>query len=121
MIALFFVIPLPLQEHLTRNVISWDELIVLGSSLSRGVSHLHSDRLPCGRPKVRRPDRGGHTCFKTDIGGVVHPSRICAFGDWIKKCFFEHVNQESSESECLLTCKNVFNFLKIYPRLALLH
>lgn len=40
------------QEHLTRNVISWEELQVLGSSLARGVAHLHSDRLPCGRPKV---------------------------------------------------------------------
>lgn len=51
------VIPPPLQEYLTRNVISWDELIVLGSSLARGVSHLHSDRLPCGRPKVRGPNQ----------------------------------------------------------------
>lgn len=44
--------PSALQEHLTRNVISWEELKVLGSSLAWGVSHLHSDRLPCGRPKV---------------------------------------------------------------------
>uniref|UniRef100_A0A673C600 TGF-beta receptor type-2 n=1 Tax=Sphaeramia orbicularis TaxID=375764 RepID=A0A673C600_9TELE len=41
-----------LQEHLTRHMISWDELRVLGSSLARGVAHLHSDHLPCGRPKV---------------------------------------------------------------------
>lgn len=36
-----------------HNVISWQELQVLGSSLAQGVAHLHSDRLPCGRPKVR--------------------------------------------------------------------
>lgn len=41
-----------LQEHLTHHVINWEELKILGSSLARGVSHLHSDRLPCGRPKV---------------------------------------------------------------------
>lgn len=41
-----------LQEHLTHHVISWQELHVLSSSLARGVAHLHSDRLPCGRPKV---------------------------------------------------------------------
>lgn len=41
-----------LQEHLTHNVVSWEELKILGSSLARGVSHLHSDRLPCGRSKV---------------------------------------------------------------------
>uniref|UniRef100_A0AAV2MB37 TGF-beta receptor type-2 n=1 Tax=Knipowitschia caucasica TaxID=637954 RepID=A0AAV2MB37_KNICA len=40
-----------LQEYLTRHVISWEDLQVLGSSLSRGVAHLHSDHLPCGRPK----------------------------------------------------------------------
>uniref|UniRef100_A0AAZ1WW92 Serine/threonine-protein kinase receptor n=1 Tax=Oreochromis aureus TaxID=47969 RepID=A0AAZ1WW92_OREAU len=41
-----------LQEYLTHHVISWQELQVLSSSLARGVAHLHSDRLPCGRPKV---------------------------------------------------------------------
>lgn len=46
-----------LQEHLTHNVISWEELKILGSSLARGVSHLHSERLPCGRPKVGRRRR----------------------------------------------------------------
>ncbi|XP_037533251.1 TGF-beta receptor type-2 [Nematolebias whitei] len=41
-----------LQEYLTDHVISWEELQVLSSSLAQGVAHLHSDRLPCGRPKV---------------------------------------------------------------------
>ncbi|XP_017291588.1 TGF-beta receptor type-2 isoform X2 [Kryptolebias marmoratus] len=41
-----------LQEYLTHHVISWEELQVLSSSLAQGVAHLHSDRLPCGRPKV---------------------------------------------------------------------
>ncbi|XP_005743015.1 TGF-beta receptor type-2 isoform X1 [Pundamilia nyererei] len=41
-----------LQEYLTHHVISWQELQVFSSSLARGVAHLHSDRLPCGSPKV---------------------------------------------------------------------
>ncbi|KAG7474279.1 TGF-beta receptor type-2-like [Solea senegalensis] len=45
-----------LQEYLTHHVISWEELQVLGSSLARGVAHLHSDRLLCGRPKSFVPE-----------------------------------------------------------------
>ncbi|XDV33590.1 hypothetical protein PO909_003955, partial [Leuciscus waleckii] len=41
-----------LQDFLSQHVIGWDELCRLGSSLARGVAHLHSDRTPCGRAKV---------------------------------------------------------------------
>ncbi|XP_075896808.1 TGF-beta receptor type-2-like [Nelusetta ayraudi] len=67
-----------LQEHLTRNVLSWDELIVLGSSLARGVSHLHSDRLPCGRPKVaivHRDLKSSNILVKSDLTCC-----LCDFG-----------------------------------------
>ncbi|KAG7247322.1 hypothetical protein CRUP_016242, partial [Coryphaenoides rupestris] len=40
-----------LQEYLTRHIISWEGLKTLGSSMAKGVAHLHSDHLPCGRPK----------------------------------------------------------------------
>ncbi|XP_034554658.1 TGF-beta receptor type-2-like isoform X2 [Notolabrus celidotus] len=67
-----------LQEHLTRNVISWEELHVLGSSLARGVAHLHSDRLPCGRPKVaivHRDLKSSNILVKTDLTCC-----LCDFG-----------------------------------------
>ncbi|XP_053183150.1 TGF-beta receptor type-2 [Scomber japonicus] len=67
-----------LQEHLTRNVISWEELQVLGSSLARGVAHLHSDRLPCGRPKVpivHRDLKSSNILVKNDLSCC-----LCDFG-----------------------------------------
>ncbi|XP_023694816.1 TGF-beta receptor type-2 isoform X1 [Paramormyrops kingsleyae] len=41
-----------LQEYLTRHIITWQDLWLLGESLARAVAHLHSDHTPCGRPKV---------------------------------------------------------------------
>ncbi|CAJ1061396.1 TGF-beta receptor type-2-like isoform X1 [Xyrichtys novacula] len=67
-----------LQEHLTRSVISWEELQVLGSSLARGVAHLHSDRLPCGRPKVaivHRDLKSSNILVKNDLTCC-----LCDFG-----------------------------------------
>nr|XP_020467332.1 TGF-beta receptor type-2-like isoform X2 [Monopterus albus] len=67
-----------LQEYLTRHVISWEELQVLGSSLARGVAHLHSDRLPCGRPKVpivHRDLKSSNILVKNDL-----TSCLCDFG-----------------------------------------
>lgn len=67
-----------LQEHLTRHVISWEELQVLGSSLARGVAHLHSDRLPCGRPKVaivHRDLKSSNILVKNDLTCC-----LCDFG-----------------------------------------
>lgn len=67
-----------LQEHLTHHVISWEELQVLGSSLARGVAHLHSDRLPCGRPKVaivHRDLKSSNILVKSDLTCC-----LCDFG-----------------------------------------
>ncbi|XP_038568201.1 TGF-beta receptor type-2 [Micropterus salmoides] len=67
-----------LQEYLTHHVISWEELQVLGSSLARGVSHLHSDRLPCGRPKVpivHRDLKSSNILVKNDLSCC-----LCDFG-----------------------------------------
>ncbi|TWW79723.1 TGF-beta receptor type-2 isoform X1 [Takifugu flavidus] len=67
-----------LQEHLTHNIISWEELKILGSSLARGVSHLHSDRLPCGRPKVaivHRDLKSSNILVKNDLTCC-----LCDFG-----------------------------------------
>uniref|UniRef100_UPI0037E97D24 TGF-beta receptor type-2-like n=1 Tax=Semicossyphus pulcher TaxID=241346 RepID=UPI0037E97D24 len=67
-----------LQEHLTRNVISWEELQVLGSSLACGVAHLHSDRLLCGRPKVaivHRDLKSSNILVKNDLTCC-----LCDFG-----------------------------------------
>ncbi|XP_028327446.1 TGF-beta receptor type-2-like isoform X2 [Gouania willdenowi] len=67
-----------LQEYLTRNVISWEELQVLGSSLACGVAHLHSDRLSCGRPKVpivHRDLKSSNILVKNDLTCCV-----CDFG-----------------------------------------
>ncbi|XP_073343684.1 TGF-beta receptor type-2-like [Pagrus major] len=67
-----------LQEHLMHNVISWQELQLLGSSLARGVAHLHSDRLPCGRPKVaivHRDLKSSNILVKNDLTCC-----LCDFG-----------------------------------------
>uniref|UniRef100_A0A3P8VRH2 TGF-beta receptor type-2 n=1 Tax=Cynoglossus semilaevis TaxID=244447 RepID=A0A3P8VRH2_CYNSE len=67
-----------LQEYLTHNVISWEELQVLGSSLARGVAHLHSDRLSCGRPKVpivHRDLKSSNILVKNDLTCC-----LCDFG-----------------------------------------
>ncbi|KAF3691480.1 TGF-beta receptor type-2 [Channa argus] len=67
-----------LQEYLTRHMISWEELQVLGSSLARGVAHLHSDRLPCGRPKVpivHRDLKSSNILVKNDLTCC-----LCDFG-----------------------------------------
>ncbi|XP_060937076.1 TGF-beta receptor type-2-like [Limanda limanda] len=67
-----------LQEYLTRHVISWEELQVLGSSIARGVAHLHSDRLACGRPKVpiiHRDLKSSNILVKNDLTCC-----LCDFG-----------------------------------------
>ncbi|KAM4736600.1 TGF-beta receptor type-2 isoform 2-T2 [Anableps anableps] len=67
-----------LQEYLTRHVISWEELYTLSSSLARGVAHLHSDRLACGRPKVpivHRDLKSSNVLVKNDLTCC-----ICDFG-----------------------------------------
>ncbi|XP_068616628.1 TGF-beta receptor type-2-like [Brachionichthys hirsutus] len=67
-----------LQEHLTHHVISWEELHVLGSSVARGVAHLHSDLLPCGRPKmaiVHRDLKSSNILVKNDLSCC-----LCDFG-----------------------------------------
>ncbi|XP_078109790.1 TGF-beta receptor type-2-like isoform X2 [Sander vitreus] len=59
-----------LQEHLTHHVISWEELQVMSMSLARGVAHLHSDRLLCGRlkvPIVHRDLKSSNILVKNDL------------------------------------------------------
>lgn len=41
-----------LQDFLTANILSWEELITMSSSIAKGVAHLHSDTTPSGEPKV---------------------------------------------------------------------
>lgn len=41
-----------LQDFLTTNVLSWDELVAMAGSIARGLAHLHSDTTPSGVPKV---------------------------------------------------------------------
>uniref|UniRef100_A0A4W5NX88 Serine/threonine-protein kinase receptor n=1 Tax=Hucho hucho TaxID=62062 RepID=A0A4W5NX88_9TELE len=67
-----------LQEYLTRHVISWDDLWVLGGSLARGVAHLHSDHTLCGRykvPIVHRDIKSSNILVKGDLTCV-----LCDFG-----------------------------------------
>ncbi|XP_056141758.1 TGF-beta receptor type-2 [Lampris incognitus] len=67
-----------LQEYLTRHVISWEDLCVLGGSLAMGVAHLHSDHLPCGRPKVpivHRDLKSSNILVKNDLTCC-----LCDFG-----------------------------------------
>lgn len=41
-----------LQDFLTANVLSWEELVAMAGSIARGLAHLHSDTTPGGLPKV---------------------------------------------------------------------
>ncbi|KAF7649292.1 hypothetical protein LDENG_00143930 [Lucifuga dentata] len=41
-----------LQDFLTTNTLSWEELVAMAGSVARGVAHLHSDTTPSGVPKV---------------------------------------------------------------------
>ncbi|KAM6978126.1 TGF-beta receptor type-2 [Tautogolabrus adspersus] len=41
-----------LQDFLTANILTWEELIAMAGSISRGLAHLHSDTTPSGVPKV---------------------------------------------------------------------
>ncbi|KAK1332493.1 hypothetical protein QTO34_007173 [Cnephaeus nilssonii] len=67
-----------LQEYLTRHVISWEDLCKLGSSLARGIAHLHSDHTLCGRPKmpiVHRDLKSSNILVKNDLTCC-----LCDFG-----------------------------------------
>ncbi|XP_010872166.2 TGF-beta receptor type-2 [Esox lucius] len=67
-----------LQEYLTRHIISWNDLWVLGGSLARGVAHLHSDHTPCGRykvPIVHRDIKSSNILVKGDLSCI-----LCDFG-----------------------------------------
>ncbi|XP_029386248.1 TGF-beta receptor type-2 isoform X2 [Echeneis naucrates] len=41
-----------LQDFLTANILSWEELVAMAGSIAKGLAHLHSDITPCGLPKV---------------------------------------------------------------------
>ncbi|KAG7231516.1 hypothetical protein INR49_011595 [Caranx melampygus] len=41
-----------LQDFLTANILSWEELVAMAGSIAKGVAHLHSDTTPSGIPKV---------------------------------------------------------------------
>lgn len=67
-----------LQEYLTRHLISWEDLRVLGCSMARGVAHLHSDHTTCGRPKVpivHRDLKSSNVLVKNDLTCC-----LCDFG-----------------------------------------
>uniref|UniRef100_A0AAY4E8Q7 Serine/threonine-protein kinase receptor n=1 Tax=Denticeps clupeoides TaxID=299321 RepID=A0AAY4E8Q7_9TELE len=67
-----------LQEYLTCHIISWEDLRLLGSSLARGVAHLHSDHTTCGRPKVpivHRDIKSSNILVKHDLTCC-----LCDFG-----------------------------------------
>uniref|UniRef100_UPI003AAFE686 TGF-beta receptor type-2-like isoform X4 n=1 Tax=Centroberyx gerrardi TaxID=166262 RepID=UPI003AAFE686 len=67
-----------LQEYLTRHIISWQDLWLLGGSLARGVAHLHSDHTPCGRykvPIVHRDIKSSNILVKGDLTCC-----LCDFG-----------------------------------------
>ncbi|KAL6473390.1 hypothetical protein MHYP_G00169510 [Metynnis hypsauchen] len=67
-----------LQEYLRNHLLSWEQLHKLGGSLARGVAHLHSERTPCGRPKVaiaHRDLKSSNVLVKDDLTCC-----LCDFG-----------------------------------------
>ncbi|KAF3694344.1 TGF-beta receptor type-2 [Channa argus] len=41
-----------LQDFLTTNILSWEELVAMAGGVAKGLAHLHSDTMPSGVPKV---------------------------------------------------------------------
>ncbi|XP_047227164.1 TGF-beta receptor type-2 [Girardinichthys multiradiatus] len=41
-----------LQDFLSTNIMSWEELLAMAGSIAKGLSHLHSDTTTSGVPKV---------------------------------------------------------------------
>ncbi|MBN3274003.1 TGFR2 protein, partial [Polyodon spathula] len=67
-----------LQEYLTKHIISWEDLWLLGGSLAEGLAHLHSDHTSCGRPKVaivHRDLKSSNILVKNDLTCC-----LCDFG-----------------------------------------
>lgn len=67
-----------LQDYLTHHIINWQDLWLLGSSLTCGVAHLHSDQTPCGRYKVpiaHRDIKSSNILVKKDLTCC-----LCDFG-----------------------------------------
>ncbi|KAI4905679.1 hypothetical protein NFI96_019333 [Prochilodus magdalenae] len=67
-----------LQDYLRNNLLSWEQMHKLGASLARGVAHLHSERTPCGRPKVpiaHRDLKSSNVLVKDDLTCC-----LCDFG-----------------------------------------
>ncbi|KAM3862236.1 TGF-beta receptor type-2 [Diretmus argenteus] len=66
-----------LQDFLSANILSWEELVVMAGSVARGLAHLHSDTTPSGVPKVPV----AHRDLKSS-NIVVKSSRECALCDF---------------------------------------
>ncbi|XP_041662459.1 TGF-beta receptor type-2 isoform X2 [Cheilinus undulatus] len=66
-----------LQDFLTANILTWEELIALAGSIARGLAHLHSDTTPSGMPKVPV----AHRDLKSS-NIVVKSRRECALCDF---------------------------------------
>ncbi|KAM6899933.1 TGF-beta receptor type-2-like [Xenentodon cancila] len=67
-----------LQDYLTHHIISWHDMWLLGSTLTCGVAHLHSDQTPCGRYKVpiaHRDIKSSNILVKKDLTCC-----LCDFG-----------------------------------------
>ncbi|CAJ1078541.1 LOW QUALITY PROTEIN: TGF-beta receptor type-2 [Xyrichtys novacula] len=41
-----------LQDFLSANILTWEELLAMAGSIARGLAHLHSDTTPGGVPKI---------------------------------------------------------------------
>lgn len=52
-----------LQDFLTANILSWEELVAMAGSIARGLAHLHSDTTPSGVPKVSPSIISGNPVF----------------------------------------------------------
>ncbi len=63
-----------LQDFLTANILSWEELVAMAGSLARGLAHLHSDTTLSGVPKVSQTIISGNPVVLTII--ISHTSYL---------------------------------------------
>ncbi|XP_071781437.2 TGF-beta receptor type-2 [Centroberyx gerrardi] len=66
-----------LQDFLSANILSWEELVAMAGSIARGLAHLHSDTTPSRVPKVPV----AHRDLKSS-NIVVKSRRECALCDF---------------------------------------
>lgn len=64
------------QDFLSENTLSWEELVAMAASVARGLAHLHSDTVLSGASKVSSDPTPFCRMFPWQLGGSVDATVI---------------------------------------------